>query len=119
MPDQYSYSRDIRLVSQQDFTGVFSSAKKQKKANAAFVVYFTSQPTDPHARLGVITAKKQIKLAVHRNQVRRTVKEMFRLHQHQLNQYHIVVICLKKTQFMSAQEQRTCLKRLLPLSTVS
>ena len=43
------------------------------------------------ARLGLIVAKKTAKLAVQRNYMRRVLRELFRLNQHQLPAVDVVI----------------------------
>jgi len=45
-----------------------------------------------HPRLGLAIAKKQINRAVARNLIKRTIRESFRLRQHQLDSLDIVVL---------------------------
>jgi ribonuclease P protein component len=46
----------------------------------------------PHARLGLIVGKRIANLAVTRNQIKRILRESFRLHQEQLTGFDIVII---------------------------
>jgi len=52
-----------------------------------------AQPNDlPNARLGLVIAKKHVKKAVQRNQVKRIIRESFRQHQAELEGLDIVVL---------------------------
>lgn len=56
---------------------------RQARSNAFFQVY--ARPNDlDHGRLGLVVGKKVAKRAVRRNYIKRTVREWFRLNQHQL-----------------------------------
>ena len=50
------------------------------------------RPNDKNvARLGLIVAKKTAKLAVQRNYMRRVLRELFRINQHQLPAMDVVI----------------------------
>lgn len=49
----------------------------------------------PQARLGIVVAKKNVKLAVERNRIKRLVRETFRLQQQHLNGLDVVVVIKK------------------------
>lgn len=49
----------------------------------------------PWARLGIVVAKKNVKLAVARNRLKRIVRESFRLQQQSLHGLDIVVVIKK------------------------
>lgn len=56
---------------------------RQARSNAFFQVY--ARPNDlGHGRVGLVVGKKVAKRAVRRNYIKRTVREWFRLNQHQL-----------------------------------
>lgn len=69
------FQKQCRLVSKQDFQSVFASAKKIAKKNLVLLYIPAAQD---RARLGVIIAKQQIRLAVSRNRCRRIIRESFR-----------------------------------------
>lgn len=83
------FARAQRLLKPGDFRKVFGAA------SACRGQYFTllGLPNDlPWARLGLAVAKRRIAHAVRRNTVKRTVRESFRHHQHQLPGLDIVVV---------------------------
>ena len=49
-----------------------------------------------HPRLGLIVAKKTAKLAVNRNYMRRVLRELFRLNQHNIASLDLVIQVQKK-----------------------
>ena len=49
----------------------------------------------PGARLGIVAAKRNVKLAVDRNRLKRFVRESFRLQQQQLSGLDLVVLIKK------------------------
>ncbi|MFZ2315808.1 MAG: ribonuclease P protein component [Gammaproteobacteria bacterium] len=70
-----SFSRTYRLASKAEFQSVF--ANPQKASRGPLLALYTPNSL-PHARLGVIVAKRHFKRAVDRNLLRRLVKESFR-----------------------------------------
>lgn len=63
---------------------------RQARSNALFQVYARPNGLD-HPRLGLVVGKKVAKRAVRRNYIKRTVREWFRLNQHQLGGMDYVV----------------------------
>jgi len=72
----HAYSRDRRIVKTDDFSSVFRLRPVRKTAH--FVLY--TRPNQlPHARLGVVAAKRLAPRAVTRNAIKRAARELFRL----------------------------------------
>jgi ribonuclease P protein component len=70
------FARVRRIVKTDEFSSVFRLRPTQKTAH--FVLY--TRPNDlPHARLGVVAAKRFAPRAVTRNQIKRITRELFRL----------------------------------------
>ncbi|PFH09719.1 ribonuclease P protein component [Collimonas sp. PA-H2] len=70
------FSRDRRIVKTDEFSSVFRLRPVYRTAH--FVLY-TRRNTLPHARLGVVAAKRLAPRAVTRNTVKRVTRELFRL----------------------------------------
>lgn len=98
------FSKSLRLLTSSDFQVVFDdapfrashkhflilarpSALSQDSASQAIDV---CTPVPP--RLGMVIAKKNIRLAVQRNRMKRLIRETFRLHQQQLAGIDAVVL---------------------------
>jgi ribonuclease P protein component len=80
--------KQAKLVKTDDFSSVFNLRKRI--ANKHLVMrYRPSENKGP--RLGLIVAKKTAKLAVQRNYMRRVLRELFRLNQHQLPSVDLVI----------------------------
>lgn len=90
------FQKQSRLVSKQDFQSVFACAKKIAKRNLVLLYIPSAQV---NARLGVIVAKQQIRLAVGRNRCRRIIKESFR--HAQLPPLDIIIIVRHGAQSLS------------------
>lgn len=71
----YGYSRDRRIVKTDDFSSVFRLRPARKTTH--FVLY-TKATELPHARLGVVVAKRWAPRAATRNAIKRAVRELFR-----------------------------------------
>ena len=71
------------------FAGVF---KKGSRSKDALLLVCAAPNNQAHARLGVNVARKVASKAVARNRIKRQVRETFRLHQHDVPNYDVVVI---------------------------
>ena len=72
------YARDKRIIKTDEFSSVFRLRPAQKSAH--FVLY-TRPNSLPHARLGVVAAKRFAPRAVTRNTIKRVTRELFRTSQ--------------------------------------
>ena len=71
----HDFARVRRIVKTDEFSSVFRLRPAQKTAH--FVLY--TRPNDlPHARLGVVAAKRFAPRAVTRNTIKRVTRELFR-----------------------------------------
>jgi ribonuclease P protein component len=69
------YSRARRIVKTDEFSSVFRLRPVQRSAH--FVLY-ARRNNLPHARLGVVAAKRLAPRAVTRNTIKRVTRELFR-----------------------------------------
>lgn len=69
------FARDRRIVKTDEFSSVFRLRPVQRSAH--FVLY-TRINRLPHARLGVVAAKRLAPRAVTRNAIKRVTRELFR-----------------------------------------
>lgn len=105
----YSYSRELRLLTPGDFQAVFNNAVP---AVSPHITLLGRQNNFNHPRLGMAIPKKHIKRAVGRNRIRRVVKELFRHQQHLLPAIDVVVIAKKGIADLSNQELNKILVKL-------
>jgi len=84
-----SFPRASRLVSKHDFTFVFD---KPGKLYSQHVKILYRINTLPHPRLGIIVAKRILRLAVDRNRIRRVIRESFRQYQVDLPAVDVVIM---------------------------
>jgi ribonuclease P protein component len=88
----FGFSPQQRLKTPADYKKVF--AKPVKSSDTYFTLLAIKNDLD-HSRLGLAIAKKSIRKAVHRNLIKRTVREHFRLQEH-LGSMDIVVLARKE-----------------------
>jgi len=83
------FARDQRLTTAPEYQRVLGGA--QRRTTRYFTLLFLENEL-PHARLGLIVAKRQLPRAVARNRFRRLARESFRRHQEQLSGLDVIVI---------------------------
>ena len=106
MLDSNCFKRQSRLLNRAAFQAVFK--EKKKYFGNGFILY-SCQNSVGYPRMGVILSKKQVRLASHRNRVRRVIKESFRLNQSKLPDLDFVVVCLKKAETLKRKELFRCI----------
>ncbi|WP_396588073.1 ribonuclease P protein component [Bermanella sp. R86510] len=84
------FPRQVRLLTAGDYRRVFDGA--EAKAQTRQILILARRNDLGFARLGLIVAKKHAKRAVDRNQIKRIVRESFRHHQSELENYDCVVL---------------------------
>ncbi|MCW5582873.1 MAG: ribonuclease P protein component [Gammaproteobacteria bacterium] len=77
------------MVSKNDFQSVFA---KSNKVTYRYLVALCKNNQKPHARLGIIVAKRHVNLAVNRNRLRRIIRESFRYHKEALKGLDIILL---------------------------
>jgi len=105
----YSYSRELRLLTPEDFQPVFKNAIP---AVSPHLTLLARKNNLDHPRIGMAIPKKHIKHAVGRNRIRRIVREQFRHQQHQLPAIDIVIIAKAGIADLSNQEINKVLDKL-------
>lgn len=91
--NEFSYPRQLRLLTGGDFKQVFSRARI--KVSEQHLLILACPNGLDHSRIGFVISKKNIRLAVNRNRVRRIIRESFRLNQHRLPNVDIVILARK------------------------
>jgi ribonuclease P protein component len=85
-----NFAKSKRLLTAKDFQFVFSSAEvKTSCPELLLLARFNQQP---QSRLGLVIAKKHVKLAVTRNRLKRQIRESFRLQTDNLPSLDIVIL---------------------------
>ncbi|EGN76053.1 ribonuclease P protein component [Idiomarina sp. A28L] len=87
---RYTYPRELRLLTPADFQNVFNNPPVKAVSNE---FTFLAKPNQrEHPRMGVTVSKKNAKRAVDRNRIKRIIRETYRLKQHKLAGFDIIVI---------------------------
>lgn len=87
----HNFSKQKRLLEAEHFKRVFDSP--DKKLSTSYILLLVCKNDLGHPRLGlVIGKKKSVKLAVQRNRLKRQIREVFRLNQHLIDTYDVVVV---------------------------
>lgn len=89
MADQ-SFGRKLRLLTASDYKAVFGKAELKVSSPQLLILAIKSGYEDP--RLGLVIAKKHIRLAVERNRLKRLLRESFRKQQQLLIEMDIVIL---------------------------
>lgn len=93
--------RENRLLDEKAYSRVFGNAGRSR--DALFTVLYRSREANSAAlasmpaRLGLAVSKKNCRLAVGRNRIKRIVRESFRAHQQELHGVDLVVLNKPKT----------------------
>ena len=86
----FSLTKQQKLLNASDFNLVFDNPPF--KVSHKHLLILAKPNSQNVARLGLVVAKKNIKLAVQRNRFKRLIRESFRLKQQQLVGLDIVVL---------------------------
>lgn len=84
------FCREQRLLTSQHFKTVFDSP--DGKAPSQYLLLLARRNGLDHARLGLVIGKKNVKLSVQRNRVKRLIRESFRHHQVLLAGWDLVIV---------------------------
>lgn len=86
----YAYPRELRLLTPAHFQSVFQ--QPPVKAVSKQLTLLAQPNSLAYPRLGITVSKRNARLAVQRNQIKRIIRETFRLQQHKLAGFDIIVI---------------------------
>jgi ribonuclease P protein component len=94
-----TFPRSCRLLTAADYKAVFDSTEL-KVSSKYFLIL--AKVTEPHsARVGLIIAKKNVKKAVHRNRLKRQIRQTFRINKGLLDRLDLVVLAKKDADKLS------------------
>mgnify|MGYP001189993636 FL=1 len=99
----FNFEKSKRLLNTQSFQSVFEKTDF-KISNSNFLL-LAHQNKLKHARLGMIVAKKYIRLSVGRNRIKRAIRSSFRLNQQNLAALDIIFLVRKGMDKLSFEEQ--------------
>ncbi|MDP2166613.1 MAG: ribonuclease P protein component [Hydrogenophaga sp.] len=105
---RYRFPRTHRLLRPAEFKTVFDSTAI-KVGEQHFLLLTRPNGLD-HARLGLVIAKKKVRLSVDRNQIKRHVRDSFRLNQHELPAVDMIFMARQELATVPAEVLRQALK---------
>jgi ribonuclease P protein component len=89
----YSLKKEAKMIKTDDFSSVFNF---HKRFSSQFLVIHYQPNSLQRARLGLVVGKKVAKLSVSRNYMRRVLRELFRLSQHEICHVDLIIRAQKK-----------------------
>ena len=96
------FKRSQRLLKSADFSAVFNDAPF--RASSAHFLILSRLNDSNYPRLGLVIAKKHIRLANQRNHLKRQIRESFRHNQHHLPSIDAIVLARKGADSLSNSE---------------
>ena len=102
------FSRAMRMNSPRDFSRVFRSGKRTVGGG---LTVLTVENSVGYPRLGLAVAKKHLKLACHRNRLKRIIRDSFRQNQSDFANIDIVVLSRAEGKQRDSEQIRTALER--------
>ncbi len=97
-----AFEKSKRLLTAKDYKAVFDAA--QWKVSCRELLCLAKPNGFDSPRLGLIIAKKNVKLAVQRNRIKRIIRESFRLHQDQLPNGDLIILARQGLADLSNEE---------------
>ena len=98
----HCFPRSLRLLSPDDFRRVFQ--RPRRATSPGLVVLARANGLD-HPRLGLAVSRKSLPLAVHRNRIKRTARDVLRLHQHELGGIDFIILTRRGLKLKHWQRQ--------------
>ncbi|MCY4044713.1 MAG: ribonuclease P protein component [Cellvibrionales bacterium] len=105
-----TFPKDARLLASQDYKQVFD--RVDIKVGNQYFLCLTRKNSFNHPRLGLVIAKKQVKLAVGRNKIKRIVRDSFRCHQGELPNLDIIFLSRNQIDTLDNQSLHQELEKL-------
>jgi len=89
----FTFPKEVRLLTASDYSNVFQDVQLRVSSKNFLILARTYEKN--HPRLGIIIAKKNVKLAVERNRLKRQLRETYRKQRQVLPSLDIVVLAKK------------------------
>lgn len=105
----FGFPRTHRLLSKAEFKNIFDQAHK---INQKYLLALFKPNQKANARLGLIVGKRVAKHAVTRNQIKRVIRESFRLYQDRLIGLDVVIIARQQCDTQDKAKLREGLDKL-------
>ena len=93
MAQSFKLSKQAKLTKADDFSSVFNF---RKRITSTHLVIHYQPNLHQRPRIGLVVSKKAAKLAVSRNYIRRVLRELFRLKQHEIAHVDLILRVQKK-----------------------
>ena len=93
MAQTYKLVKQAKMIKTDDFSSVFNF---RKRISTQYLAIHYQPNTQQRARLGLVVGKKTAKLAVSRNYMRRVLRELFRVQQHEICHVDLIIRVQKK-----------------------
>lgn len=90
---KFSLTKQAKLIKTDDFSSVFNF---RKRISAKYLALHYLPSHHAQARIGLVVGKKTAKLSVQRNYMRRVLRELFRLQQHEIGAVDLIIRVQKK-----------------------
>lgn len=89
----FTFPKEVRLLTAYDYSQVFQDVQLRVSSKNFLILARNNEMNYP--RLGIIIAKKNVKLAVERNKLKRQLRETFRKERLLLPNFDLVVLAKK------------------------
>jgi len=104
----FNFPSELRLKKPSEYKKVFD---KPVKSSDTYFTLLAIRNEHDHPRLGLAIAKKNVRKAVNRNIIKRTVRENFRLKQQSLGNIDVVVLARKEAIDAPSESLRISLEK--------
>jgi len=108
------FPKSVRLLNAGDYSQVFNNVDFRVSSKHFLVLAKKNHLPEP--RLGIIVAKKHVKLAVQRNRLKRLLRESFRLKRSEISNLDLVILAKKSAGLLTnehcAEEYQYLWKKL-------
>jgi len=103
----FQFEKTLRLLNASEYQAVFDESRL--KVSSAEILFLARKNDLDRPRLGLVIAKKNVRLSVQRNRVKRNIRETFRHYQHNLKGIDVIVLARRGLdQLDNAQMQEIC-----------
>ncbi|NKB34670.1 MAG: ribonuclease P protein component [Pseudomonadales bacterium] len=107
---EYGFSKDSRLLTAADYKAVFDKA--QYKVSCRHFLMLAASNVGGSKRLGIVVAKKNVAQAVHRNRIKRQIRESFRKTSAGIQPLDVVVLARRDADKLSNSQVSKFLNNL-------
>ena len=103
----FQFEKTLRLLNAGEYQAVFDESRL--KVSSAEILFLARKNDLDRPRLGLVIAKRNVRLSVQRNRVKRNVRETFRHYQHSLKGIDVIVLARRGLdQLDNKQMQDVC-----------